>query len=280
MSRSLGQRTDRPPPGPESAVKARGARASFVLRRLRSARLLPASLLLAVLTSTMITVGLASFGTGALPAAEHRRLANVPDATIEITGQVGTARADADARIIRSSVASALGGVDFATLRGRWSDQFTLPKSRGEIQAPLIQAAVLDGVAAHVQLTSGHWPGPIRQGQPIPVALPASTAAMLHFTLGQVLTLPDSLTGARARLQVTGLYRPKDPAAPYWRLSLLGATGRLVQGSFVTYGPMLVTPSALGPGGLTAGQASWLITVTPGRSHRAALPKWASAWAR
>jgi putative ABC transport system ATP-binding protein len=33
MSRSLGQRTERPPPGPESAVKARGARASFVLRR-------------------------------------------------------------------------------------------------------------------------------------------------------------------------------------------------------------------------------------------------------
>jgi hypothetical protein len=262
---SLGQRTDRPPPGPESVVKARGARASFVLRRLRSARLLPASLLLAVLTSTMVTVGLAGFGARALPAAEHRRLANVSDATIQISGQVGAARADADTRVIHSSVASALGGVDFATLRGRWSDQFTLPKSRGEIQAPLIQAAALDGVAAHVHLTSGHWPGPIRQGQPIPVALPASTAAMLHFTLGQVLTLPDSLTGARARLQVTGLYRPKDPAAPYWRLSLLGATGRLVQGSFVTYGPMLVTPSAFGPGGLTAGQASWLITVDTGQ---------------
>jgi FtsX-like permease family len=262
---SLGQRTNRPPPGPESAVKARGARASFVLRRLRSARLLPASLLLAVLTSTMVTVGLAGFGARALPAAEHRRLANVSDATIQISGQVGAARADADTRVIHSSVASALGGVGFAMLSGRWSDQLTLPKSRGEIQAPLIQAAVLDGVAAHARLTSGHWPGPTRRGQPIPVALPASTAAMLHFTLGQVLTLPDSVTGARARLQVTGLYRPTDPAAPYWRLSLLGATGRLVQGSFVTYGPMLVTPSAFGPGGLTASQASWLITVDTGQ---------------
>ena len=265
MSRSLGQRTDRPPPGPESAVKARGARASFVLRRLRSARLLPASLLLAVLTSTMVTVGLASFGARALPAAEHRRLANVSDATIQVSGQVGAARADADARVIRSSVASALGGVGFVMLSGRWSDQLTLPKSRGESQAPLIQAAVLGGVAAHVQLTSGHWPGPPGPGQPIPVALPASTAGMLHFTVGEVLTLPDSVTGAPARLRVTGLYRPKDPAAPYWRLSLLGATGRLVQGSFVTYGPMLVAPSALGPGGLPAGQASWLITVDTGQ---------------
>ena len=93
------------------------------------------------------------------------------------------------------------------------------------------------------------------------MALPASTAAVLHFAVGQVFTLPDSLTGVRARLRVTGLYRPKDPAAPYWRLSLLGASGRLVQGSFVTYGPMLVAPSALGPGGLTAGEASWLLTV-------------------
>jgi hypothetical protein len=102
MGSSLGERTDRPLPGPEPAAKARGARASFVLRRLRSARLLPASLLLAILTSTMVTVGLASFGARALPAAEHRRLANVSDATIEVSGQVGTARADADARGIRS----------------------------------------------------------------------------------------------------------------------------------------------------------------------------------
>ena len=265
MSRRLGQRTERPPPGPESAVKARGARASFVLRRLRSARLLPASLLLAILASTMVTVGLASFGASALPAAEHQRLANVPDATIQLSGQVGAARADADARVIRSSIASALGGVGFGMLSGRWSDQLTLPRSRGEIQAPLIQAAVLDDVAAHVQLTSGHWPGSPGQGQPIPVALPAGAAAMLHFALGQVLTLPDSLTGTRARLRVTGLYRPRDPAAPYWRLSLLGTSGQLVQGSFVTYGPMLVAPSALGPGGLTAGQASWLITVNTGQ---------------
>ena len=265
MSRTLGQRADRPPPGPESAVKARGARASFVLRRLRSARLLPVSLLLAVLTSTMVTVGLASFGASALSAAEHQRLANVSDATIQISGQVGSARADADARIIRSSVASALGGVGFGMLSGRWSDQLALPKSHGEAQAPLIQAAVLDGVAAHVRLTSGHWPGAPGQGQPIPVALPASTAGMLHIAVGEALTLPDSLTGARTRLRVTGLYRPKDPAAPYWRLSLLGVTGRLVQGSFVTYGPMLMAPSALGPGGLPAAQASWLITVDTGQ---------------
>ncbi len=261
MSSSLGRRADRTPPGPEPPGKARGARASFVLRRLRWARLLPASLLLAILTSTMVTVGLAGFGARALPAAEHRRLAGVADATIAISGQIGTAQADADARVIRSSVAAALGGVRFGMLSARWSDQLALPKPHGTSQSPLLQAAMLGGVTSHVRLTSGHWPGPRRPGRAIPVALPASTAAVLHLAVGTVLTLPDSLTGTRARLRVTGLYRPRDPAAPYWRLSLLGTSGRLVQGMFVTYGPMLVAPSSLGPGGLPVGEASWLVTV-------------------
>jgi hypothetical protein len=64
---------------------------------------------------------------------------------------------------------------------------------------------------------------------------------------------------------VAGLFRPRDPAAPFWRLSLLGTSGKVVQGSFVTYGPMLVNPAALGPGGLTVGAASWLITVDTAR---------------
>ena len=207
-----------------------------MLRRMGWARLLPASLLLAVLASTMVTVALAGFGTRALPVAEHRRLANVSDAMIEISGQIGTAKADADAKVIRASVSSALGHTGFQMLSGRWSDQLALPKPRGASQAPGIQAAALDGVTGHAVLTAGHWPGAASPGRPIPVALPASTAAMLHLAVGQVLTLPDSITGRRARLVVTGLYRPRDPANPYWRLSLLGTSGKLVQGAFVTYG--------------------------------------------
>jgi hypothetical protein len=236
-----------------------------MLRRLGWARLLPASLLLAVLASTMVTVALASFGARALPAAEHRRLGGVSDATIEISGQIGTAKANADAKVIRASIAPALGHTGFQMLSGRWSDQLALPKPGGASQAPGIQAAAMDGVTGHAVLTAGHWPGPVSHGRPIPVALPASAAAMLHFAVGQVLTLSDSITGSRARLVVTGLFRPRDPAAPYWRLSLLGSSGRQVQGTFVTYGPMLVSPTSLGPGGLAVEQASWLLTVHTAR---------------
>ena len=124
---------------------------------------------------------------------------------------------------------------------------------------------MLGGVTAHTELTAGSWPGPPRRGQPIGVALPVTTARMLGLAVGDMLALRDSTTGAPARLRVTGLFRLRDPGAPYWRLSLLGTSGALVQGTFITYGPMLVNPAALGPGGLTTGGASWLVRVDTAR---------------
>ncbi len=237
----------------------------FVLRRTRSAPLLPASLLLAILIAVTVTTGLASFGAQALPAAVHQRLATAPATPIVVSGQIGAGRATADQSVIGASIRSALGPVPFTLASGRWSDQLTLPTPRGASQAPLIQAAVLSGVRAHVVLTAGTWPSPFRPGMPVSVVLPVSTAGLLHFSVGQVLVLRDSLTGVPARLRVSGLFRPRDPAGPYWRLSLLGTSGKLVQGTFVTYGPLLVSPSALGAGGLPVSAASWLVTVDTGR---------------
>ena len=253
------------------ARRVRGARASFVLRRLGSAPLLPASLLVTILTSVAVTTALAGFGAEALPTAAHRRLANEPGTAILISGQVGAATASADSPVIRSSLRSALGTVPFTLASGRWSDQLALPRPHRRGTIPLIQAAVLGGADAHAELTAGNGPGPPRRGQPIGVALPVTTARMLGLAAGDVLALRDSTTGAPARLRVTGLFRVRDPAAPYWRLSLLGTSGALVQGSFITYGPMLVNPAALGPRGLAADGASWLIRVDTARIPPAGL---------
>jgi hypothetical protein len=246
---------------PGDSGAARGSRVQFVLRRTRSAPLLPASLLLAILVSVTVTTGLAGFAGRALPAAARARLARAPATPIQISGQFGLPRARADESIIRSSVRSALGSVPFTLASGRWSDQLALPTTPAGSQPPQIQAAVLSGVRAHVTLTAGTWPGPRRAGTPLAVALPVTTASLLHFSVGQILVLRDSLTGTPVRLMVTGLFRLRDPGAPYWRLSLLGTSGKLVQGTFVTYGPMLADQSALGPGGLPVSAASWLITV-------------------
>ena len=144
-----------------------GSRASFVLRRTRFAPLVPASLLLAVLTSVTVTTALASFGARALPAAAHKRLANSPATTILVTGQIGAARASADLHVLRTAMRSALGTVPFTVASGRWSDQLSLPRPHRGNQVPQIQAAVLDHVMAHAELAAGTWPGPPKPGQPI-----------------------------------------------------------------------------------------------------------------
>jgi hypothetical protein len=249
----------------EYSGNMRSSRGSFVLRRTLSAPLLPASLLLAVLTSVIVTTALASFGARALPAAAHKQLATAPATSILVTGQIDAAAGRADLPVIRSSVRSALRAVPFTLVSARWSDQLTLPNARGSSQVPLIQAASLDSVRAHAELAAGTWPGPPAPGAPIGVTLPASTASLLHLSVGAVLDLHDSITGVPARLRVTGLFRPRDPASPYWRLSILGTSGKNVQGAFTTYGPMLASPAAFAPGGLPVSAASWLITVRTAR---------------
>src|SRR5262249_790308 len=242
-----------------------GRRASFVLARTGSSRVLAASLGLAVVVSVAITTALAGFGIKALPEAVHQRLARAPDTSVAISGQVGAARASADSQVIDSLFRSALGRVPFTVVAGRWSDNLALPQRRDSSVIPTIQAAALGGVASHVELIAGDWPGSRRVGQPVGVALPVSTARMLGLSVGEVLVLRDTQTGTPVRLVVAGLFRVRDPANPYWHLSLVGTSGNLVTGSFVTYGPMLVDPDALGPGGLTAGDASWVGRVDTAR---------------
>jgi hypothetical protein len=244
-----------------------------VLRRMGSTRLLAVSLLLVTLTSAGMAAALASFGARALPEAVHQRLAGAVGTSVRISGQIGTVTASADTPAIRSSVRSALGPVPFTLVSARFSDDLALPQPHGSITTPLLQAGVLGAASGQTELTAGTWPGRWRPGQRIGVAVPVTTAGLLHLSVGEVLDLHDSSTGAPARLRVTGLFRFRDPTAPYWQLSLLGTSGRLVQGSFVTYGPVLVNPSALGTGGLTVGDASWLIRVDtaripPGRISR------------
>jgi hypothetical protein len=127
----------------------RGTRGSFVLRRARSAPLLPVSLLLAVLTSVLVTTALASFATRALPAAARQLLARSPATTIQVSGQLTAAQASADQPVIRAAVHSALGRVPFTLTSARWSDQLALPPTGRRNQTPLIQAAAL-GTCGHI----------------------------------------------------------------------------------------------------------------------------------
>ena len=75
-------------------------------------------------------------------------------------------------------------------------------------------------------------------GQPIPAALPATAAALLHVTTGDVLRMRDRDHQGYVRFVVTGLYRPRQVSAAYWNLSLIAPSGSTRPG-LTTFGPLL-----------------------------------------
>ena len=84
----------------------------------------------------------------------------------------------------------------------------------------------------------------------IPAALPASAAALLHLSPGDVLTLKDGISHARISFRITGLFAPRrlsGTAASYWALNTIPASGSSTQSGYTTYGPLLVSPAAFAP---------------------------------
>ena len=102
------------------------------------------------------------------------------------------------------------------------------------------------------------------------MALPAAVASRLDLTLGSVLTGTPQSGGAPISLRVTGLFRPSNPASPYWAMDLLPTSGIStqsssisyggipVQSSSISYGPAVVNPAAFGAA-LSVSDASWVV---------------------
>ena len=106
------------------------------------------------------------------------------------------------------------------------------------------------------------------------MALPVAVASRLHVTPGSVLKAATRSGPAAAGLRVTGLFRFKNPASPYWTLDLVPFSGFAATtipgvgttlipgvgtpGSLVAYGPAVVNPAAF-RSGVTASQASWFV---------------------
>jgi hypothetical protein len=259
---------------------------SFLVRRARSSWLLLACVAVTVLLTTGLAAVLWTFAAGVVPAGALSILADPQGRSIALSELADAGKAASDAQVIRATLRKAWPGVGFQMESALWAAPLQLPSpttTRRPTSCPpasiscststataQIQPASLDGISAQATLTAGEWPGPPHPGGPLPVALPAAVASRLHLTPGSVLTGTPQSGGAPTSLQVTGLFRPRNPASPYWALDLLPISGISVQGSStsyagnsvqrssVSYGPAVVNPAAFG-GALTASQASWLV---------------------
>ena len=271
-----------------------GLGVSFLVRRARSSWLLLACVAVTVLLTTGLAAVLWAFAAGVVPTGALGILADPQGRSFALSGVADAGTAAADSQLIRATLRRAWPGVGYQMDSALWAEPIQLPLSAQSTPSPSadqggpgapggpggppaqgvtisqIRLASLEGISAQATLTAGAWPGPPRHGDPLPVALPAAAASRLHLTLGSVLTGTPQSGGAPVSVQVTGLFKPRNPASAYWGVDLLPVSGVSIQGyrfstammtlvgTSVSYGPAVVNPAAF-DGALTATQASWLV---------------------
>ena len=249
-------------------------RGPLAVRRMTAHWVVLAAAALTTLVAATVGAAFAAFAGQALPQAVRHDLVVAPGTTLAATGSFASGNPAQTSAALRSSIAAGLGGVSFSFWQGIWSNPLgfvagSLPAKPASItlgNIPQLQAASLDGVTDHAVLVTGKWPGqvPASAADPIPAALPASTAALLKLRPGDVLRVQDQDTGAPVTFILTGLYAERQsPAsvASYWQLNSIPASGS-VNGTgpasgYTTYGPLVVSPSAF-PGRLAEGTGTWV----------------------
>jgi hypothetical protein len=230
-----------------------------------------AAVALTTLVAAVVGAALAAFAGQALPQAVRHELTTAGGTSMAATAPVsGSAAAQATATL-RTAIGAALPGIPFAFWQASWSDPLgfapgTLPGRSRPAGAPagstlLLTATAMQDVREHATLVAGQWPAapaPGGAGQPIPAALPATAAALLHVPVGGVLRLYDRVSNAPVTFRITGLVarRQLPGAAAYWQLDPVPAGGSVTVGGFTSFGPLLVDPAAFGAA-LPVGGATW-----------------------
>jgi hypothetical protein len=238
----------------------------FVLLRVRAHRLLLAAALLTVLLTTCVLATFTAF-TGAIGDAALRRTLEhqaAGQATVEVQADVTGPQGSALDTAVRRTLGTAFGGlptrVDASTRSGPYGLPASLrPAGRPKTGDPdLTLLATFD--RARLRLTAGHWPAPAAKGASrVQVAMPQAAAQALGTRPGDVLALANRLGGPGLRVEVSGVFRPADPTAPYWHLDPLGGRG-VHTVAFTTYGPLLADPRTFAAGAVPAAAMSWQAT--------------------
>jgi hypothetical protein len=249
-------------------------RGPLAVRRMTAHWVVLAAAALTTLVAATVGAAFAAFAGQALPQAVRHDLVVAPGTTLAAAGSFASGNPAQTSAALRSSIAAGLGGVSFSFWHGIWSNPLgflagSLPATPASITSdniPQLLAASLDGVTDHAVLVTGKWPGqfPVSAADPIPAALPASTAALLKLRPGDVLRVQDQDTGAPVTFILTGLYAEGQSAASvssYWQLDSIPASGSVngtgTASGYTTYGPLVVSPSMF-PGRLAEGSGTWV----------------------
>ena len=231
-----------------------------------------AAVALTTLVAAVVGAALAAFAGQALPQAVRHELTSAGGTSISATAPVSGSGAAAQATAtLKTAIGEALPGIPFAFWQASWSDPLgfapgtlsSRPASAPAGSTLLLTAAAMQDVRERATLVAGQWPaapatpGAGGAGQPIPAALPATAAALLHVSAGDVLRLYDRISNTPVTFRITGLVtRRQPPDTAYWQLDSVPAGGSATVGGFTTFGPLLVDPAAFGAA-LPVGSATW-----------------------
>ncbi|CAL9461938.1 hypothetical protein SUDANB176_02659 [Streptomyces sp. enrichment culture] len=245
-------------------MAAAGGSARFVLARPRAYRPLLAAALLTVLLTTAVLATLTAYSASIGDAALRHTLGNprnAADTALVVKADVPADRRAAAGAAVREGAREAFDGLPVTLRTLTRSGPYALPRplrppdERARSDDPdLTHFAALD--RTQVRITEGRMPR-AAAGATIEAALPETAARRLGLEPGARFTLTDRLDGPAAKVRITGLYRPVDTAAPYWRLDDLKGRGT-VELHFTTYGPLLAHPSVLTGDRVSAGASGWL----------------------
>ena len=222
---------------------------------------------LTTLVAAAVAAAIAVFMGQALPLAVQHDLSTTPGTDMSVTALVnGRSQASSGGAALRSEIAAAMPGVPFSFQSASWSDPLELvpgalpasPTGVGKGNATLLQAASMSAIASHATLIAGRWPaaptastnGVGGGSAAIPTALPASAAALLHVSVGDVLRLRDRLDNALLSFDITGVFAPRPASGPddsYWALSYIPASG-----VSASYAVQHLRPAGGEPGGVRA----------------------------
>lgn len=235
----------------------------LVFRRARGAKSLLLAATGATLIATVLLTGLAAYSREVVDAGTRSAVSSAPpeERSILVQGSAGspTQLADRD-RALRAEFGADYAGPDtriavagYAAgrqLAGDVGD--AVPDEDGVVYASVV---FLDGLADHADLLTGGWPEP--GAAPAQTALAEAVAATLHVEVGDHIPVTDRFTKKVSDVAVAGIWRPRDPTDPYWRLVPGVADGVAPQSS--TYGPLVVSRDDFLSAFATSASAAWLI---------------------
>jgi hypothetical protein len=219
-----------------------------------------AAAMITALLSAALLAALASFSATVTTYAVRTSLAGNPATGISITGSVTSAAAAAQAGArVREALRRALPVAPLAIVNSLRSDYLDIPADLGGRGAETHVISLPD-LPGHAVLLAGAWPGgdshAARARAPEAVAAPSGLAARLHLAPGETVVLREATSGAREPVEITGVFRPRQPDSPYW--SLDPVTGPQLAGGFEIYASLVASPAGLAADQIPVSSAAWL----------------------